>query len=366
MTGLPHVDHPRRTDVRTLPRTTPVVLAALICALAACGGSGSTGESTTSAPVAPTTSAPAASTTAAPTTAAPTTIPETTIPETTAAPPADLRDGRPSAIETVTVTFVDESRPTEPPVGDPAPSRTLETTVHLPVGDAPVPLIIFSHGYGGHPSKFDRLLISWAEAGYAVAAPAFPLTNDGVDESMRVIGDGANQPADVVFVLDQLLDSEYADRFDTERIAAAGLSLGGFTTYLAAVDANTGDERISSAIVMGAVPPGPDFIPRDIPVMVMHGELDPVMPLELATSTEAQLTGPSYMVTLLGAFHAEAFEDADANVIFPDRELYHSIVDTSTLAFWDTYLLADPMVEGDIRAAADQAGVSTVTARNTD
>jgi pimeloyl-ACP methyl ester carboxylesterase len=341
-----------------------VVLAALICALAACGGSGSTGGSTTApTTAAPTTSAP---TTTAPTTTAPTTAAPTTIPETTVAPPTDLRDGRPYAIETVILTFVDETRPTEPPAGDPTPSRTLETTLHLPVGNAPAPLIVFSHGYGGHPSKFDRLLASWAEAGYAVAAPAFPLTNDTVDESMRVIGDGANQPADVVFVLDQLLDGEYAGRFDTERIAAAGLSLGGFTTYLAAVDAATGDERFSSAIVMGAVPPGPDFMPREIPVMVMHGELDPVMPVGLATTTEALLTGPSYMVTLLGAFHAEAFEDADANLVFPDRELYHSIVDTSTLAFWDTYLLADPMVEGDIRAAADQAGISTVTARNTD
>jgi pimeloyl-ACP methyl ester carboxylesterase len=350
-----------------------VALAALICALAACGGSGSTGETTTapsssapssSAPSssAPTSAAPETTATAAPTTAAPTsTSPETT----TAAPPADLRDGRPYEVETITVTFVDESRPTVM-AAETLPSRTLESTLHLPVVDAPVPLIVFSHGYGGHPSKFDRLLASWAEAGYAVAAPAFPLTNDGVEESMRLIGDGANQPADVVFVLDQLLDSEYAARFDTERIAAAGLSLGGFTTYLAAVDAGTGDERFSSAIVMGAVPPGPDFIARDIPVMVMHGELDPVMPVGLATATEALLTGPSHMVTLLGAFHAEAFEDADANVVFPDRELYHSVVDTSTLAFWDTYLLADPTVEGDIRSAADQAEISTVTSRNTD
>jgi dipeptidyl aminopeptidase/acylaminoacyl peptidase len=349
-----------------------VVLAALICALAACGGTGSTSDSTTALPSAaptsatPTTSPPATATTAASTTAAPTTAAPTTVPETTAAPPDDLRDGRPYAIETVTLTFVDETRPTEPPAGDATPSRTLETTLHLPVGEAPAPLIVFSHGYGGHPSKFDRLLTSWAEAGYAVAAPAFPLTNDTVDEAMRVIGDGANQPADIVFVLDQLLSGEYAERFDTDRLAAAGLSLGGFTTYLAAIDETSGDPRVSSAIVMGAVPPGPDFVPREIPVMVMHGELDPVMPVGLATATEALLTGPSYMVTLLGAFHAEAFEDADANVVFPDRESYHSIVDTSTLAFWDTYLLADPTVEGDIRAAADQAGVSTVSARNTD
>lgn len=358
--------------MRTPPRPTAVVLTALVCALAACGGSGSTGESTTAptttAPssTAPSSTAPASTAPAAPaTTAAPTTDAPTTVPEPTAAPPADLRDGRPYTIETVTLTFVDETRPTVS-AAETVPARTLETTLLLPVTDGPVPLVVFSHGYGGHPSKFDRLLTSWAEAGYAVAAPAFPLTNDTVEESLRVIGDGANQPADVVFVLDQLLDSEYAGRFDTDRIAAAGLSLGGFTTYLAAVDANTGDERFSSAIVMGAVPPGPDFIPRNIPVMVMHGELDPVMPLGLAITTEALLTGPSYLVTLLGAFHAEAFEDSDANVVFPDRDLYHSIVDTSTLAFWDTYLLADPTIEADILAATDQAGLSTVAARNSD
>ena len=344
-----------------LTRSAACTIGGVLLVTAGCS-SGDDAAPTTTSP--PSTTVPDDATTTDPRPASTTTVPVTATPAATdppTGPAADLRTGRPYDVETVTVTFVDESRPTVS-AAETVTARTLETTLLLPVADGPVPLIVFSHGYGGHPSKFDRLLSTWAEAGYAVAAPAFPLTNDTVDESIRSVADGANQPDDVVFVLDQLLAGEYADRFDTERLAAAGLSLGGFTTYLAAIDENAGDPRFSAAIVMAAVPPGASFVPRDIPVLVMHGELDPVMPLDLATSPEALLTGPSYLVTLLGAFHAEAFEDADANEVFPDRERYHPVVDETTLAFWDTYLLADPSVEGDIRAGADQDGISTIVA----
>lgn len=332
--------------------------AAAVVAIVGCS-SGSGDVSATSVAVAtPAAVAPIESTTVAPTTAPLTTIAAAT----TTSAPSDPRARRPYRFETVTRTFVDTTRSTPATDGE-LPSRTLETTLYLPVSDEPVPLIVFSHGFGASPAKFERLLGAWAAAGYAVAAPAFPLTNDTLDPARRVVGDVVNQAGDVVFVLDQLLGGDLAGRFDPQRLAAAGLSLGGLTTYLAAIDDATRDARFTSAIVMAAVPPGEAFAPHDLPVLVMHGELDPVVQIGSARSTFAKLHPPAYEVTMLGAFHAEAFEDAEENVVFPDRARFHPVVDATTVAFWDTYLLAVPSAAPEIAAAADRPGISTIESR---
>lgn len=354
-------------------------IAGVLTSVAGCGGADSGSPATTASPVtttAPGTSAPAgvvaagpnASTTlgtadsAPPVTSAP--------PATTAAPPqirpADPRAERPYAVDVRTETFVDDSRPTTFASGESVPSRTLETTIYLPRASGPAPLIVFSHGFGGSPAKFERLLGAWASAGYAVAAITFPLTNDTLPESERVAGDVTNQAGDVVFVLDQLLAGDLAARFDPARLAAAGLSLGGLTTYMAAIDATTGDPRFRAAVVLAAVPPRDTFVAAHLPVLVMHGELDPVVPLGLASATFAKLNPPAYEVTLLGAFHAEAFEDAKDNTAFADPGRFHPVVDATTTAFWDTYLLADPAAAAQIATATDVPGVATLEARTGD
>jgi pimeloyl-ACP methyl ester carboxylesterase len=282
---------------------------------------------------------------------------------TTGAATVDLRDGRPYEVETLTLTLADDTRPTTPLAGEPLPSRTLPTSLWVPITDRPVPLIVFSHGFGATPAKFERMLGAWAGAGYAVAAPTFPLTNDLITPEERIIGDVASQPGDVSFVLDQVLASELGDRLDRSHLAAAGLSLGGLTTYIAAIDESTRDDRFSAAIVMAAVPPGDSFRPHDIPVLVMHGEFDPLVPLDMATSTAARLTGPAYSVTMLGGFHADPFEDAEDNTVFPDSERFHPVVDATTIAFWDVFLAPVPADPSEIFAAADREGVSTVTSR---
>jgi hypothetical protein len=89
-----------------------------------------------------------------------------------------------------------------------------------------------------------------------------------------------------------------------------------------------------------------------------------VVPLAVAESASARLACPVYTVTLLGGFHAEPFEDAEDNTAFPDRAVFHPIVDTTTIAFWDTHLAADPSAAGEITDAADQQGISTIVSRS--
>lgn len=102
-----------------------------------------------------------------------------------------------------TETFVDPTKETDPPIG--TPDRTLVTTIRFPETGGPYPLIVLAHGFNGHPRKFTELTEAWAKAGYVVAAPAFPLTNDELVVP-RVVADYKNQPADVSFVVDQLLE----------------------------------------------------------------------------------------------------------------------------------------------------------------
>ena len=109
----------------------------------------------------------------------------------------------------VHLDLVDVSRPTAAGPGVPAsPTRSLPTTVHLPAGDAPAPLIVLAHGAAGAPEKFGELAAAWADAGYVVAAPRFPLTNEDVQPP--VLADLAEQSRDVRFVIDSLLAGDLA------------------------------------------------------------------------------------------------------------------------------------------------------------
>jgi predicted dienelactone hydrolase len=263
-----------------------------------------------------------------------------------------------------TLTFVDESRPTPATAeSGESPERTLETWLYLPAADQPAPLIIFSHGMAGHPTKFERMHTAWRDAGYAVAAPAFPLTNDQITGGSLDAADVVNQPGDVVFVLDQLLamngdkNSDLFGRFDPEQLAAAGLSLGGMTTYAAAVDEPTRDGRFKAAIIQAGLIPNGDFVaPTDLPVLVMHGSADPALDHALALSSFESLNAPKIFVSMVDAWHADQFEDPE-NALTEKALEFHPLVDRTTTLFWDAYLRSEPTAspEDVINSATDPA-----------
>ena len=100
--------------------------------------------------------------------------------------PGPLPHG-PFATKTTTLTLVDRSRATPAGAQTPErPERTLETVVYEPDAAGSFPLVVFSHGLGGDPGKFTKLLTAWSGAGFVVAAPAFPLTNDHTPEIVSV------------------------------------------------------------------------------------------------------------------------------------------------------------------------------------
>jgi len=257
-----------------------------------------------------------------------------------------------------TETFVDTTRPTEEP--NPAPDRTLVTTIRYPDRGGPYPLVVFAHGANGHPRKFVELTTAWAEAGYVVAAPAFPNSNDEAPGGIAVEA-YAHQPGDMSFVIDEVLaladasDGPLAGRVDADRIGVAGLSLGAASTYGVAFHACCRDERIDAAIAMAGVllpyAPG-EYDLSGVPLLILHGDADPVLGIELGADAYARTAPPKVFVTIHGGGHAEPFEDtvtpADA------------MVETVTSDFWDLYLGDQAGTLGRLLADAAVPGVTTV------
>jgi len=242
---------------------------------------------------------------------------------------------RPFAFTVRHERFVDTTRPTESP-GEPAysPRRALPTDLYIPTSSTPRPLIMFSHGYHGAPRKFTQLFRAWARAGYMVAAPRFPLTSDRGDPYDSV-ADVVNQPGDISFVLTQLLDGPLKSHIDASRIGAAGLSLGGATTYGLIESPCCRDDRFRAAALFDAVrlPLGDPFRPNTIPLLIAHIDTDLAVPYASAKQAYAESASPKWLLTFKGGIHAEAYENTPSP---HDRTAMQTAID-----FFDLTLLGD-------------------------
>jgi predicted dienelactone hydrolase len=265
-----------------------------------------------------------------------------------------------AAIDEVVVrteTLVDPSRPTGPPVD--ALDRTLVTTIRFPETGGPYPLIVLTHGFNGHPRKFTELTEAWAQAGYVVAAPTFPLTNDEL-AGERVVADYSNQPGDVSFVIDKMLElSEGEDdplrgRLDGDRIGVAGLSLGGVTTFAVTYNTCCRDPRIDAAITMAGArfPYDGSYELAGVPLLLLHGDADPTLPYQGSADAYTEAAAPKFLVTILGGGHSPPFEDTDD----PADEMVAAV----TIDFWNLFLAQRPGVIDRLLTDATVPGLSTL------
>ncbi|GAB2570372.1 hypothetical protein Aab01nite_06160 [Paractinoplanes abujensis] len=155
--------------------------------------------------------------------------------------------------------------------------RALPTRVWYPIGPGPYPVVLFSHGLHSRPDDYAALLVSWALAGFVVAAPAYPHTSLG--SSRFNAYDLVNQPEDASEVLTRVVERNTSGggplrgKLDTSRLAAAGHSGGGITT--AGLFSAHRDDRLSAGILIA----GTDFLgtPFSGPaaaVLLVHGRKD--------------------------------------------------------------------------------------------
>jgi dienelactone hydrolase len=252
--------------------------------------------------------------------------------------------------------LVDPSR-TTPAAGDEVeqPERVLITDVYVPSGTGPFPLIVHAHGVSGSPAKFTELLDAWAHAGFVVAAPRFPRTSD---TGPQAVGEYSQQPADVTFVIDELLaDPDLAPSIDAHHIGVSGLSLGGGTVYGLVWNDCCKDDRIDAAIVMSSLrfPFDGEYGVNAVPVLMLHGDADPVLPFAEAETSFADSAAPKWLVRLVGGGHAEPYENAPSP--------HDGVVTEVTTEFWRGTIGGDAAALEHLDFDGNVAGVSEISSR---
>ena len=196
----------------------------------------------------------------------------------------------PYRVVTEKLTLIDDSRVTQANKEVPEkPSRTLETTIWYPENIAELgeqPLLVYSHGFSSSRAGGAHIARHLASKGYIVAAANFPLTNTFTEGGPNIL-DVVNQPGDVSFLIDQMMqwhsdpNHRFGGRIDEDRIAVAGLSLGGLTTTLVAYHRELRDPRIDLAISIAgpSAPFGPNFYQTRaaMPMMMLASPIDPLV-----------------------------------------------------------------------------------------
>lgn len=264
------------------------------------------------------------------------------------------------------------------------------------------PLVVFSHGLGGHRRQSTFLCTHLASHGYVVAAPDHVgttfldaigvftgegRTDRGAAMHRWVEGGIAVRPGDAIAVIDALLGgavATVAGRIDAARIGMCGHSFGGWTTLTTVAR----DARVRAAVVLA--PPGgrgghandplPEAVKldwsRQVPTLFVVAARDCIVPLATVRDLYARTHSPKRLYVLDGADHMHFLDDAKkahdlfrlmpaafgplAGAVVPFAELMPPLaaldaVRGLSLAHFDAHLrgesAARAWLDGDVEAA---------------
>jgi phospholipase/carboxylesterase len=182
-----------------------------------------------------------------------------------------------------------------PPPSEIAGLQFVDAVVGAPAEDAP--LIIGLHGRGDRPTSFERTLAG-ADGPFRASFPQAPLPfRDGftwwaatpkgdVDALSTAVLQAASQVAAYIEAASPSGDA-----------VVYGFSQGGYLSFALATHH---PDQIRKAIAIGGglpKPAWPDVLPQDPPeLVVLHGDADPVVPMEGATAAAAHLSGMGWPV----------------------------------------------------------------------
>jgi len=178
--------------------------------------------------------------------------------------------------------------------------------------DGPVPAVIALHGAGGNISGMERYASVLAAEGFAVyLLHYFDRTGTEPDDlqSMK-----HNFPLWMKTLWDAISFVETQPQVDPERIALLGFSLGAYLSL-----ANSAiDPRVKAVVeFFGGMPKEMKLFMRHLcPVLILHGEADPTVPVEEAYQLQKLLEkkGIPYEIKIYPVaghgFEAEIWSDA--------------------------------------------------------
>lgn len=199
-------------------------------------------------------------------------------------------------------------------------TRRIDVTVWTPAGRPPQggwPLVIYSHGSYSKADSAMHLVNALLAAGYAVAAPDYPLSSRAA--YTHVTGsdptDVIEQTRDVHFIIDQLLSDKSLD-IDPTRIATIGHSLGAVTNYFTSFGSQTADRRIKATVLLGGGDPvqaalaanmgmvGNWTLPVKTPVLFLSAEHDAFAGFTgRPYAAYSRVSGPKYELMVRGGVH---------------------------------------------------------------
>ncbi len=231
---------------------------------------------------------------------------------------------------------------------------------------APYPLIVFSQGYDIRVSAYQRLLVSWASAGFVVAAPTYPHTAPSAGRELDE-SDILNHPADLRFVISAVLGearragSALSGLVNPGRVGLAGHSDGGEVTLAVAANTCCRDPRVKAAAVLSGAElvsfGGKYFGGPPVPLLVVQGDQDQVNPPACSTQVYNSAPSPKYFLDLLGAGHEPPYAGPAGH-----RPQYRQVVTLVTTYFFDATLAGEPAALAKLRSAGDVAGVAELKA----
>jgi dienelactone hydrolase len=212
---------------------------------------------------------------------------------------------------------------------------------------------VLAHGLTGHPSKLTELTTAWASACYVVAAPTFPLTSN--ESPVEVIADYNNQPGDLSFVIDEVIelsgddDGPLAGLVAGDHVGVTGLSLGGATVYGIGFNSCCHDDSVDAALVMAGMLLAfeGEFEWPEVPLLVVAGNAD-----NSGRDPYAMASPPKYLWTFERALHSAPFENTDD----PADELAVNV----TVDFWNGYLYEDDAALDRLETDAMVPGTATL------
>ena len=224
-----------------------------------------------------------------------------------------------------------------------------------------LPLIVFSHGYGGTREGYEYLARGWADAGYIVILP----THVGSDSEamaqggLRAAGDPATafemqrqRTADIRFILSslKLIDRQVREihgKINNKQIGVSGHSMGAGTALLIGGATGTApngsaqsfrDKHVRAVIAISPQGAGEEGFSDHswdtvaVPALTMSGTKDRGIggqPPEWRLQPFQHMpAGSKYQVTVNGADH----------LTFAGGGRFRACILQETTAFWDTHL----------------------------
>ena len=193
-----------------------------------------------------------------------------------------------------------------------------------------------------------------------VAAPLFPLTRDGAPGGPD-LADFANQPADLSFVVTQVLQESahsgglLSGLVNPHRIGAAGHSLGGVTILGLVANTCCRDARVTAAVVMSgdpiSFPTGVVDFSSAPPLLLVHGNADQVVPYVSSIDAFNSAMAPKGLLTIDGGDHGSPVRQSG--------NAFASVVRT-TVGFFGRYLKGHSGGVADLASDVSR-GATTLT-----